>query len=82
MNTQVQGQVGYKKDSLMQQKTEAQKMYEQFNWIIKWETKWQEETQETQQTHNRIYLKHLQGYFLDRLSINVLNLVVVFVVSI
>jgi hypothetical protein len=35
MNTQIKGQHGYRKDSIMQQKTEAQRTYEEFGWIIK-----------------------------------------------
>ena len=35
MNTQIQGQHGYKKGGMMDQINEAKSMYEQFNWIIK-----------------------------------------------
>ena len=35
MNTQIKGQQGYKKDNIFDKMNEAQKMYDQFNWIIK-----------------------------------------------
>jgi len=35
MNTQIQGQHGYKKGGMMDRQNEAKKLYEQFNWIIK-----------------------------------------------
>ena len=35
MNTQIKGQEGYKKNSIFDKMNEAQKMYDQFNWIIK-----------------------------------------------
>ena len=38
MNT-VKGQQGYKRDNIFDKMSEAQKMYDQFKWIIKWENK-------------------------------------------
>ena len=35
MNTQISGQHGYKRDSIMDKQLDAEKMYEQFKWIIK-----------------------------------------------
>ena len=35
MNTRVSGQHGYKKDNVLDKMTEAQKMYDQYKWIIK-----------------------------------------------
>ena len=35
MNTQVKGQEGYKRDNIFDKMNEAQKMYDQFKWIIK-----------------------------------------------
>tara|TARA_Y100000310_G_scaffold271883_1_gene286590 strand:- start:3362 stop:4945 length:1584 start_codon:yes stop_codon:yes gene_type:complete len=35
MNTRIPGQHGYKKDNIMDQMSEAQKLYEQYKWIIK-----------------------------------------------
>ena len=35
MNTQVKGQQGYKRDNIFDKMSEAQKMYDQFKWIIK-----------------------------------------------
>ena len=35
MNTQIAGQHGYKKDNVMDKQLDAQKMYDQFKWIIK-----------------------------------------------
>ena len=62
MNTQVKGQHGYKTDNIFDKMSEAEKMYQQYKWIIKWENKWHKETQETS-NHN--YLKLWQGFFLD-----------------
>ena len=35
MNTQIKGQEGYKKDSLFDKMNEADKLYNQYKWIIK-----------------------------------------------
>ena len=35
MNAQVKGQVGYKKDNIFDKMSEAEKMYNQYKWIIK-----------------------------------------------
>ena len=35
MDTRIKGQRGYTKDSILEQKSEAQKLYEQYKWIIK-----------------------------------------------
>ena len=35
MNTQIKGQDGYKKDSIFDKMSEAEKLYEQHKWIIK-----------------------------------------------
>jgi len=35
INTQIKGQHGYKKDNILDQRNEAEKMYEQYKWIIK-----------------------------------------------
>ena len=35
MNTQINGQQGYKKNEIFDKMTEAEKMYEQYKWIIK-----------------------------------------------
>ena len=35
MNTRVQGQEGYKKDNIFDKMTQAEKMYQQYKWIIK-----------------------------------------------
>ena len=35
MNTQISGQHGYKRDNIMDKQLDAEKMYEQFKWIIK-----------------------------------------------
>jgi hypothetical protein len=35
MNTQIKGQHGYKKDSIMDQISDARKIYDEFKWIIK-----------------------------------------------
>tara|TARA_Y100001938_G_C8053314_1_gene413058 strand:- start:55 stop:1536 length:1482 start_codon:yes stop_codon:yes gene_type:complete len=35
INTQIAGQHGYKKDNIMDKQLDAQKMYDQFKWIIK-----------------------------------------------
>jgi hypothetical protein len=35
MNTQIKGQEGYKKDNMFDRMSEAEQMYDQFNWIIK-----------------------------------------------
>ena len=35
MNTQIKGQIGYKKDNVFDKMNEARKMYDEFNWIIK-----------------------------------------------
>ena len=35
MNTQIKGQQGYKKDDLFDKMGEAEKMYNQYKWIIK-----------------------------------------------
>ena len=40
MNTQVKGQQGYKRDNIFDKMNAAEKMYDQYKWIIKWENKW------------------------------------------
>ena len=35
MNTQIAGQRGYKKDSIFDKMSEAEKLYDQYKWIIK-----------------------------------------------
>ena len=35
MNTQVKGQQGYKKDNIFDKMSEAEKIYQQYQWIIK-----------------------------------------------
>ena len=35
MNAQVKGQHGYKKDNIFDKMNEAEKMYQQYKWIIK-----------------------------------------------
>ena len=35
MNTQIKGQHGYKGENIMDKMSEAEKMYEQYKWIIK-----------------------------------------------
>ena len=35
MNTQIKGQHGYKKDNIFDKMSEAEKMYNQYKWIIK-----------------------------------------------
>ncbi len=35
MNTQINGQDGYKRDELFDKMTEAEKLYSQYSWIIK-----------------------------------------------
>jgi hypothetical protein len=35
MNTQISGQHGYKKDSILDKQAEAEDLYSQFKWIIK-----------------------------------------------
>jgi len=35
MNTQIKGQTGYKKDNIFDKMSEAEKIYDQFKWIIK-----------------------------------------------
>ena len=35
MNTQIKGQHGYKKDDIFDKMSEAEKMYDQYKWIIK-----------------------------------------------
>ncbi len=34
-NTQIKGQQGYKKDEIFDKMTEAEKLYNQYKWIIK-----------------------------------------------
>jgi len=35
MNTQIKGQDGYKHDNVLDKMTEAEKLYEQYKWVIK-----------------------------------------------
>ena len=42
MNTQVKGQQGYKKDNIFDKMSEAEKIYQQYQWIIKWENNGQQ----------------------------------------
>ena len=35
MNTKIKGQHGYKKDNIFDKMSEAEKMYDQYKWIIK-----------------------------------------------
>mgnify|MGYP003678099186 FL=1 len=46
MNTQIKGQQGYKKSEIFDKMTEAEKLYSQYKWIIKWEIKCPQETQD------------------------------------
>ena len=39
MNTQIKGQQGYKKNEIFDKLSEAEQIYSQYKWIIKWENK-------------------------------------------